>query len=492
MKQLLTIFLSLCMLCGAAQNPKREFRGAWLHTVWQEQYKKQSTARNKAYLREQLDLLKEAGINAVIFQVRPQADAFYKSELEPWSQFLTDDGAAPSPEWDPLEFLISEAHARGMELHAWLNPYRVTGNASQTPVKGHLYHRRPELFVRYNGAIYFDPGLPENREFITRVVADIINRYDVDGIHFDDYFYPYPVKGQEFPDSKSFAKYGDGMELCDWRRHNVDLLIEGIHNLIAREKPWIVFGISPFGIWRNNSSDPRGSATRGLQNYDDLYADVLLWATNGWIDYLLPQLYWDLEHSAASYLTLVDWWNNNHCGRHVFVGQDVERTMKFPAIGGAADASQLRHKIELTRKAEKIHGNCWWPGYLVAKNHSGVADSLKIEFQATLALTPEYPWISSHRPAAVEGMKRVGDSLCWRKPITNGTPDDVVKYAVYRFEPDDIIDLENTEALEAVTWSNSYEAVNPGIYVVTALSRVNCESEPSKPIVIEPEPDYAN
>lgn len=493
MNRLIFTILTIFLVLGAkGVNPKREFRGAWLHTVWQDQYKSRSTAENKAFLRDQLDKLRDAGINAVIFQIRPQSDAFYPSPHEPWSRYLTDDGKAPVPAWDPLQFLIEEAHARGMELHAWMNPYRVTCNAKQTPAPSHVYHKHSEWFVKFNGAIYFDPGRPESREFITGIVTDVLERYDVDGIHFDDYFYPYPVKGQTFPDSKSYAKYGNGMKLEDWRRHNVDLLIEGLHREISSRKPWVIFGISPFGIWRNKSSDPRGSATKGLQNYDDLYADVLKWANEGWIDYMMPQLYWDMQHSAAPYLTLVDWWNRNHCDRHVFVGQDVERTMKFADITERGDSSQLRHKIELSRKNSNINGNCWWPGYLVADNHAGIADSLAIDAQATTALMPEYPWISSKKPSAVEKLHRNGDSLVWEAKSPQGSADDVVKYAVYRFEPGDLIDLENTEALECVSWAPSFTLRYPGVYVVTALSRVNCESEPSAPILIDDDSGFAD
>ena len=319
---------------AVAQAPKHEFRGAWLHTVFQGQYKNQNTEQNKAYLIGQLDSLRKVGVNAVIFQVRPQSDAFYASELEPWSRYLTDGGNAPRPFWDPLQFMIEQCHERGMELHAWLNPYRVTSNSKQTLPQNHIYHRHPERFIRYDGKLYFDPGQPENREFIGAVVDDIVARYDVDGIHFDDYFYPYPVKGKEFGDDASYRRYGNGMDRGDWRRHNVDLLIEDLHRRIAAAKPWVRFGISPFGIWRNQSSDPRGSRTSGLQNYDALYADVLLWEEEGWIDYLLPQLYWELDHRAASTRELLGWWNENSGEkRHLYIGQDVKKCMDKGELG---------------------------------------------------------------------------------------------------------------------------------------------------------------
>lgn len=483
-KLFLSLVLSTAMLSSAAENPKREFRGAWMHTVFQEQYHKQDTEENKEYLRQQFDKLQEAGVNAIIFQVRPQADAFYPSELEPWSRFLTDNGAAPEPFWDPLQFVIDEAHARGMELHAWLNPYRVTTSKTQKLPANHIYNTHPEWFVTYDDKMYFDPGLPESREFITKVVMDIVNRYDVDGIHFDDYFYPYPVKGQEFPDAKSYAEYGNGMKRDDWRRHNVDLLIEGLHKQIAAKKPWVIFGISPFGIWRNQSSDPRGSKTNGLQNYDALYADVLLWSRNGWIDYLLPQLYWDLNHKSASYLTLVDWWNDNAEGRNMYIGQDVGVTMKMPDIDDSGEATQLRHKVRLTRDAQNIQGNCWWPGYSITRNHGGVADSLAIDLQATIALPPVYPWISTASPAAPKSARLNGKKIVWDAPARKGVADDAVKFVVYRFEPDEDIDLENTEAIDGITWNNWWPANDKGVYVITSLSRVNQESKPTAPITV--------
>lgn len=454
----------------AAQPPKREFRGAWLHTVYQDGYLKRSTEQNKAFLRAQLDKLQQAGVNAVIFQVRPQSDAFYNSEIEPWSRFLTDDGKPPRPYWDPLEFIIAEAHARGMELHAWLNPYRVTSSKKQTLPRNHVYHRHPERFVTYDGKLYFDPGLPENRAYIEEVVADIIHRYDVDGIHFDDYFYPYPVKGKKFPDGKSYKKHGGGMTLNDWRRHNVDLLIKEIHTLIAAEKPWVRFGVSPFGIWRNKASDRRGSDTAGMQNYDDLYADVLLWAEKGWVDYLIPQLYWQLDHKLASYRVLVKWWEDNASDRHIYIGQDIERTMK---------AGELATKIGLTRDRDGIQGNCWWPGYSLTANEGGIADALAADFQSTIAIPPAYPWLNDARPPYLTDVTLSGNTLSWSAPARHGDVTDATRFVVYHFFDYDTFDTENSVNIIAVTPDTSIEVEEKGIYVVTVLDRVNNESLPS-------------
>lgn len=483
----ITLIIALVQAFSVIASPKREFRGAWLHTVFQAQYKRNGTEQNKHYLTAQLDSLKAAGVNAVIFQVRPQADAFYDSKIEPWSIYLTDGGKAPVPFWDPLEFMVEETHRRGMELHAWLNPYRVTSNRKQKALlpSGHIYRQHPERFVEYGGKLYFDPGLPENREFICKVVDDIVSRYDIDGIHFDDYFYPYPIKGVQFPDDKSFAKYGAGMQRADWRRRNVDLLIEEVNSHIKSLKPWVRFGVSPFGIYRNKKTDPRGSDTNGLENYDALYADVLLWQKNGWTDYLIPQLYWELEHKAASYLVLVDWWNENAVGdRHIYIGQDVSKTMAKPDLSPSDKRSQLSAKVELTRKLPNISGNCWWPGYAISRNELGVADSLCRREQATKALVPAYSWLSDKRPHCVENIRLVSaDSFSWGPSVHEGACSDIVRYGVYRFDSRSEIDTENSAALVDVIADTSYIVTVPGVYVITAIDRVNNESEPSAPII---------
>lgn len=472
----------------AANEPKHEFRGAWLHTVFQDKYLQRTSQQNKDYLINQLDNLQLAGINAVIFQVRPSADAFYDSRHEPWSRFITTGGKAPEPFWDPLEFVIKECHARGMELHAWLNPYRVTTNAKDVLPKGHIYHKHPERFVRFDKKLYFDPGLPENRRFIADVVMDIVERYDVDGIHFDDYFYPYPVKGLRFNDDKSFKKYGKGMKLNDWRRHNVDLLIEDIHARIHKAKPWVRFGISPFGIWRNKASDARGSDTRGLQNYDDLFADVLLWVRKGWVDYLIPQLYWTLENAIASSEILAKWWGDNVKRRHVYIGQDVKTTMGSPDLSPSKDKSQLRTKIQITRDNPSLQGSCWWPGYSLTENLGGVADSLSSSLQSHIALVPPYPWISDIAPSAPSNVKIDGRKLKWVRPKKKGVPEDAVRYVVYGCAAEKKINIDSPECILAVTDSDNYpiDQFPRGYkFAVSSLSRTNIESAPSKTVTIK-------
>lgn len=485
-------FLSLIALCTViffanAQNPKHEFRGAWMHVIFQSQYSKQSTAENKAYLRDQLDKLKATGVNAIVFQVRPQADALYPSKLEPWSRHLTGrSGVAPSPMWDPLQFMIEESHARGMELHAWLNPYRVTTSKNEKLPKNHIYHKHPERFVKYDGKLYFDPGLPENRQFIEDVVLDIISRYDVDAIHMDDYFYPYPVAGKDFPDDKSYKKYGKGMNRGDWRRENVNQLIEGLHKLITEHKPWVRLGISPFGIWRNKKSDPRGSETNGLENYDSLYADVILWTENGWVDYMVPQLYWALEHPKASTQILAHWWNANTFNRHMYYGQSVVRTMDSADTAPTGNHTQLDHKIQLSRQLPNVQGNCWWPGYSVTSNYKGVADSLRTCQQSTVAVIPPYTWIDNIAPEEVKNLKAKKNVISWDKVSTSDKMQEHRYFAVYAFKSGEKVDLNNSAAIVDLTYSTKYVLPSKmkGGYtvVVTAFDRMNNESKNGKMI----------
>lgn len=480
---LMALMISASCFFSRGDNPKREFRGAWMHTVFQDGYLKRSSRENQSYIIKELDNLKAAGINAVLFQVRPQSDAFYDSRLEPWSRFITDNGKAPMPYWDPLKFIIKEAHARGMELHAWLNPYRVTSSANQILPRSHIYYKYPERFVKYAGKLYFDPGLPENRKYIEKIVTDIVERYDVDGIHFDDYFYPYPVKRIKFDDGKSYAKYGKGKDLGDWRRDNVNLLINSLNKKIKSIKPWVRFGVSPFGIWRNKSTDPRGSETDGLQNYDALYADVLLWIEKGWVDYLIPQIYWEIEHPKASYPTLVEWWSLNCGKRHVYIGQSVDVTMNKCGVGGSKEMTQLKDKIDISRRASNIGGNCWWPSYSVTKNVGGISDSLSMYQQSTPAIPPAYTWLWNVLPESVSELIIKDGVMSWHAPEPAGMVSDCVRFVVYRFDDDATFDLEDPSKIIAITPDTSIKVSLPGYYVVTALDRVNNESLPSDIII---------
>ena len=486
---LLALFLATGVGAQIQQQspyPKREFRGAWIQAV-NGQFRGIPTEKLKQTLIDQLNSLQGAGINAIIFQVRPEADALYASQLEPWSRFLTGvQGQAPSPYWDPMQFMIDECHKRGMEFHAWINPYRVKTSLKSELSPNHLYNIHPEWFVTYNNQLFFDPALPESRRHICMVVADIVSRYDVDAIHMDDYFYPYPAKGMDFPDDASFARYGGGFtNRADWRRSNVNILIQKIHETIRGLKPWVKFGISPFGIYRNEKNDPLGSKTNGLQNYDDLYADVLLWARNGWVDYNIPQIYWQIGHPAADYETLVKWWAKNTENRPLFIGQSVMNTIQN-ADPKNPSMNQLPRKMALERAYQTIGGSCQWPASAVVENAGKYRDALVQEYHKYPALVPVFDFMDDKAPGKVRKVKKVwtedGYMLFWTPPKAKDEMDRAVQYVVYRFDDKEKVNIDDASYIVAVTRNNFYklpykDGKNKYRYVVTALDRLHNESK---------------
>lgn len=489
------LFFCLCLaawtvaraqVLTTGRYPKREFRGAWIQVV-NGQFNGMSAAQMQQALIVQLNSLREAGINAILFQVRPEADALYDSRLEPWSRFLTGvQGQKPDPYWDPMLFMIDECHKRGMEFHAWINPYRVKTSLKNQLAPGHVYYIHPEWFLAYGDQLYFDPALPESRHHICMVVTDIVSRYDVDAIHMDDYFYPYPIKGQDFPDDASFARYGQGFaDKADWRRHNVDLLVSQLHDTVRKLKPWVKFGVSPFGIYRNESSDPLGSRTNGLQNYDDLYADVLLWAREGWIDYNIPQIYWHVGHPAADYATLVRWWATHGENRPLFIGQSVENTVQH-ADPDRPDSNQLPCKMQLQRAFQSIGGSCQWYAAAVVENMGKYRDALMAEYHKYPALPPVFEFMDDEAPGKVRKVKPVwtedGYLLFWKPPKHKDEMDRAVQYVVYRFADGEEQDIDDPSHIVAVTRDTFYplpymDGKTKYRYVVTALDRLHNESK---------------
>lgn len=377
-------------------QPAKEFRAVWIATVgntdWPSQKGLSAEDQKNEFIRL-LDFHKQNGINAIIMQIRPAADAIYPSPYEPWSEWLTGvQGMPPSPWYDPLAFMIDETHKRGMEFHAWCNPYRAHFNIAKSSIAAsHITRRKPEWFVTYGDKRYFDPGNKEAREYVVQVVRDVVSRYKVDGIHFDDYFYPYPIAGKEFPDTKTYQQYGNGMSKVAWRRSNVDSIIERLYQTIRSVKPAIKFGISPYGIWRNNDKDPRGSFTKtGLSNYDDLYADILLWLKKGWIDYVTPQLYWELEHPTASFETLIDWWSQNTYGKHCYIGIGLYRAGSNKAW---QDSTQLLRQIDCIRQTYNVQGMVFFSSKSFEKNPHGLNDILRQHYFREPARIPEMEWL---------------------------------------------------------------------------------------------------
>ena len=371
------------------------FRGAWIASVANIDWPTKSAVGNTELQQEEmlflLDSLESLGINAIIFQVRPTADALYYSELEPVSQWLTGQQGSwgEQEEWDPLEWVIDQAHARSMEVHVWLNPYRVNLANTDTSklASNHLMRRQPDWFWQYAGQWYFDPGLDVTREWICTIVQDIITRYDVQAIHMDDYFYPYPSGGKPIPDAKTFAKYPRGYtDICEWRRNNVNMAIQDIRTTINECYPDIEFGISPFGVWRNIARDSTGSRTKaGLTNYDDLYADIRLWIKQGWIDYVLPQLYWEIGKSAADYEILAHWWANEVRGTDckLYIGMAPYRLEGASPKSAWGQGNEIARQMRLNRTIPEITGECFYSTRPLLRNPRGVCDSIKAIYSET-------------------------------------------------------------------------------------------------------------
>lgn len=388
-----TLFSVLCMLSASAEIG---FRGAWIATVanidWPSVEAVGNPEAQQAEMIWLLDSLESIGINAIIFQARPTADALYYSELEPVSHWLTGKQgsweSAPSSSlkgreiYDPLEFTITEAHRRGMEVHVWLNPYRVNLAKNDTSIlaKDHVFRRHPEWFWQYNKQWYFDPSLDVTREWICTIVQDIVERYDVQAVHMDDYFYPYPSGKKALPDSLSFAQNPRGFEdIRDWRRDNVNRAIKDIHRTIKECREDVEFGISPFGVWRNASVDSTGSkTTAGITNYDDLYADIRLWIKEGWIDYVLPQLYWEIGKKAADYEELAHWWANEVKGTNckLYIGMAPYRLENASKKTPWGQGNEIKRQMDLNRTIPEITGECFYSTRPLLRNPRGVCDSI--------------------------------------------------------------------------------------------------------------------
>ena len=392
-------FLLGCLFLFASNlfsQSKSELRGVWIASVdnidWPLKGMTNPDSQRVEFIR-QLDMHKSNGMNAVIVQVRPAADAFYPSQLEPWSQWLTGvQGQPPSPYYDPLEFMIKETHKRGMEFHAWCNPYRADfkiGASSIAP--NHVTKIHPEWFLDYGDKKYFDPASKEVQKFVVQVVTDIIHRYDVDAIHMDDYFYPYRITGKEFPDDDSYKRSKSKLNKDDWRRSNVDSIMKMLSIAIKKEKPWVQFGISPFSVWRNKDKDPRGSDSKaGQTNYDDLYADILLWLKEKWVDYVAPQLYLEIGHDKIDYAKMLEWWSKNSYGRNLYIGLGIYRSGSNAAW---RNPNELPNQIKLLRQYPNVQGSIYFSSKSFNSNPNGWSDSLRNNYYKLQAATPQMDWL---------------------------------------------------------------------------------------------------
>ena len=397
------IFIIHYSLFIAPLNARIAFRGAWIATVanidWPSTEAVGNDSLQKAEMVWILDSLQSLGINAVIFQVRPTADALYQSEYEPSSHWLMGK-QGDSLTYDPLEWTIEQAHSRNMEVHVWLNPYRVNLAKTDTSTicADHIWRKHPEWFWEYNKQWYFNPGLDVTREWICTVVQDIVYRYDIQAIHMDDYFYPYPAGGKPLPDVETYKKYPRGFDnIEDWRRDNVNRAIQEISTTIHECKDSVQFGISPFGVWRNASVDSTGSkTTAGITNYDDLYADIRLWIREGWIDYVLPQLYWEIGKKAADYETLAHWWANEVRGTNckLYIGMAPYRLEGAKKDSPWGIGNEISRQMKLNRTIPEISGECFYSTRPLLRNPRHVCDTIKLIYKDddTQKETDFLPW----------------------------------------------------------------------------------------------------
>lgn len=494
--RLMPLFLLLLLAVPTwAQN--REFRAAWIATVNNIDFPSRKGLTAQQQQTEFLNLVnmyQQAGFNAVVVQIRSNGDALYPSALEPWSEVLTGvQGQSPQPYYDPLAFMIAACRQRGLEFHAWFNPYRAVANVITAKLDStkHVAIKHPDWLLAFGNLRILDPGIPEAREYVMKVVMDVVRRYDVDGVHFDDYFYPYPSTGLSYNDDATYARYTRGItNRADWRRDNVNRLVRQLGDSIRTAKPWVKFGISPFGIWQNfSTTQPLGSDTRGLQGFTDIYADSRLWIREGWVDYLAPQIYWNIGYSVADYAKLVPWWSRNAGDRHLYIGQAAYRI-------NSSDVNwqrpvEMPDQLRLNKRYPQVQGSIFYNTTSLKNNPLGFLDSLRQHFYRTPALLPNMLWKSTLSPQPpTQLMARTENQnvlLTWQRPIKAVQELEKVRgYAIYRFADNEPIDLKQPRALLAITPNDTVAFLDNdpnrpanATYVVTALNRLHQESQPS-------------
>ena len=481
-------------------TPKQQLRAEWLASVTNIDWPSRpglTADEQKAELVGWYDEAVELGLNAVVVQVRPTSDAFWPSSFEPWSVWLTGQ-QGQDPGYDPLAFAVSEAHKRNLEFHAWFNPYRISMNTDVNQlVPTHPARVHPDWVIPYGGKLYYDPGLPEVQRFTIDAIMDAVRRYDVDAVHFDDYFYPYPVAGQTFDDADTYARYGGDFDnIADWRRHNIDTLISGLSQEIHAAKPWVQFGVSPFAIWRNSSTDPEGSPTQGgVQTYDDLYADTRKWVREQWLDYIAPQVYWNIGFTVADYAKLVPWWSSvvDGTGVNLYIGQ-ANYKVADPAQGAPwHDPNEMSKHLTFNRSYPQVGGDIYFSAKQVRANKLEHMTIVKRDHYGNPAIQPT-PGRLAHdgpRPPVIATSKRTADGveLTW-----TGTDRRTASYAVYRvaghYSPCALVDGHNLVGTVRATTGHLQSFVDEGAagerytYVVTALDRTHNESRASVPRVV--------
>lgn len=426
---------------ATTQHAKRELRAAWIASVFNIDWPSAqglSVQDQKNELTKLLDEIKSMNMNAVIVQIRPTADRFYKFPAnEPWSKYLTGI-ENQDPGYDPLAFMIEEAHKRNLEFHAWFNPYRITAAKGATISEDHIAKKNPDWVIEYDGKLYYDPGNPAAKKFTQKIILDVVNRYDLDAVHMDDYFYPYPtiINGAALPflDDKSFKASGTSLSKEKWRRENVNIFVKETSMLIKKVKPYVKYGISPFGVWRNSSMDRTGSNTSaGHSNYDSLYADTRKWIKMGWIDYITPQIYWEFDLKVAPYGELVNWWSQEVTEKdnvHLYIGQGTYKIGSNEKWG----PEEVPNQIKYNRIFPGVSGSMHYGLKNLVDNKGNIKTSLTTDIYAKKALIPTMPWIDNIAPKAPIDINLKNDVLTWSDEDKN----DSQYYVIYN--GDDILD----------------------------------------------------
>ncbi len=474
------------------QFPKKELRGVWIATVKNIDWPSDSNLPSEEKIKELKDLvnyLDESGFNSIFFQVRTESDAFYEKTTEPWSSYLTGtQGKAPKPFFDPLKILIEEAHKKGIEVHAWFNLNRGVFSNKTTISTNHIIRKHPEWFINFSGQKLYNFGLPQVREYLSNIMVDITKNYEVDGVHLDDYFYPYPKKGIEFPDYQTYIKYRKGKEsLANWRRNNIDEIIKKISFDLKETSPKVKFGISPFGIWQHKKNDPMGSATQnGLQSYNDLFADTRSWLEKGWIDYLAPQIYWDTKHAVAPYELLAEWWTKNHFNRHIYIGMGIYH------IEDNWNLAEVKKQMAIADNLENNFGKILFSSHILQNNYEKIGDYIKNEAFKDKALVPPMPWKDSIPPLAPENLRYAWTDnqleLNWDLSPKSEDSESPKFYVIYESIEDSgkqseykIVRVLNTNKY---TFPKNYLS-NGKSYFVTSLDFTDNESSPSNKVEIK-------
>jgi uncharacterized lipoprotein YddW (UPF0748 family) len=494
----LSLLLTLLVPAASTQantHKKRELRAAWISTVYNMDWPVKGASANeqKQHFIKILDDVKSMGMNAVMVQVRPASDAFYKSKYNPWSEYLTGT-QGKDPGYDPLAFMIEEAHKRNIELHAWLNPYRITtGHQDMNKLAAnHPAKKNPEWAMKTGNQLIYNPGIPAVQNYVKDSVMEIVENYDIDGIHFDDYFYP----SGEFNDDATYKTHGNGTDKAEWRRNNVNTLVQNVSTSIKKAKPHVKFGISPSGIWRNKNNDAQGSATGGFSSYDRIYADTRLWLQKEWLDYIAPQVYWHIGHNTANYDTLTKWWNKEAEGKntHLYIGQAAYKINDPKELAAWRDPLETNKQLALSSSLSNVKGNIFFTYRDLRDNELGIADQLRANAYKYPALVPTMPWLDNNAPAKPSAPSVNSSTISWE----NNAENDAAYFVVYRFNKGQQVDGNNASAIVTTIRNNGSKAqsyvdkavTNHGdyTYAISAVDRLHNESEIMSVSTPKPEP----